>query len=135
MQVYQWPIDKFVAGFIGSPPMNFIPGKLHMGTFKSDSEDIILYFNESGLKEIENQSVQLGIRPEDIHLRKLSNQFQPATFILEVLEPLGNESILHLSCINRLNVVSRTHETEVTAETGSPLNVYIDIEQIHFFDD
>ncbi|MBU0711533.1 sn-glycerol-3-phosphate ABC transporter ATP-binding protein UgpC [bacterium] len=133
MQVYRQPADNFVAGFIGSPAMNFIPGIVHKDIFKTEDDGIILPLRKSRFNGIEIKSVVLGIRPEDIHLCKSSDQFQPVTLMLEVIEPLGNESILYLSS-GRNQVVCRTQETEISTEITSTMTVFTDMERVHFFD-
>ncbi|HOD38832.1 MAG TPA: sn-glycerol-3-phosphate ABC transporter ATP-binding protein UgpC, partial [Candidatus Marinimicrobia bacterium] len=62
-EIYQNPQDLFVAGFIGSPAMNFIPGVLHRGVFQSNTNNIKLILEKSPYKEMDNVAVVLGIRP------------------------------------------------------------------------
>ncbi|MDO9547509.1 MAG: ATP-binding cassette domain-containing protein, partial [Candidatus Marinimicrobia bacterium] len=133
IEIYQHPEDMFVAGFIGSPAMNFIQGVLHKGVFKSEGKDIILHLKKPRFQEIVKKSVVLGVRPEDVRLFKSSDKHQPATLTLEVFEPLGNENILYLTG-NNIQIVSRAQETEITTKVGLPIDVYIDIDRVHIFD-
>jgi multiple sugar transport system ATP-binding protein len=101
--LYDKPANMFVAGFIGSPSMNFMPGKV-----ESDGEG--LYIADSGFKlrvpreheaklaSRKGQPVVFGIRPEDIEVQEFAEQeWRNATVQsrVEVLEPLGSEIQLH----------------------------------------
>ena len=72
LNIYNSPSNKFVAGFIGSPSMNFIEGKLYNDEgikFISNNKQLVIQLNEKqfgNLKQRINTGVWLGIRPEDI---------------------------------------------------------------------
>ncbi|MBN2601374.1 MAG: sn-glycerol-3-phosphate ABC transporter ATP-binding protein UgpC, partial [Candidatus Marinimicrobia bacterium] len=131
--IYQNPQDLFVAGFIGSPAMNFIPGKLHIGAFRNDRNNIVLSLNESVNQAIENRDVILGIRPENLYLNKISNTTQPVQLSLEVVEPLGNESILYFSGLD-IQLVLRSNKTQIDTKIGASIPVYFDMDKSHIFD-
>ncbi|MFQ6608095.1 MAG: ABC transporter ATP-binding protein [Fidelibacterota bacterium] len=90
MKVYRNPDNIFVAGFIGSPPMNLLKGIIENGIFKTDGLSIDLG-RKTGIREFEGQSVVIGIRPGTIRVVTGGNALP-----LIVAEPLGNETILHL---------------------------------------
>lgn len=99
LKLYHYPVDKFVAGFIGSPPMNFIEGKIikQNGRYFFGGEDIHLGVSEKdqeALSYYSGQKVILGIRPEDIHLtlemKDRAPEFQLKSLV-EVVEPMGAE--------------------------------------------
>ena len=90
MEIFERPADTYVAGFIGSPAMNFLPATITedgKGARLSDGNVIALppgqYAARSG------QKVTLGIRPEHISLPG------PLRLITDLIEPLGSESVVH----------------------------------------
>src|SRR3990167_2887768 len=105
LNLYNQPINKFVAGFIGSPSMNFIEGKLFQEdglSFKSKGNYLTLKLNETlgdSLKNYIGKSLWLGIRPEDIYDSDSSNRNNNAKIDvqLEVVEPMGNEIFLYFT--------------------------------------
>ncbi len=97
LEVYDEPDNLFVAGFIGAPPMNFLPGKLeaadNAGVFRASGWSVPvnreLY---ERVKHYAGKPLVLGIRPE--HVRRESDAELGAT--VSVVEPLGDGSIVHL---------------------------------------
>jgi len=98
-EVYARPANRFVAGFMGSPPMNFLDGKLttpgHTLRFTAPGFSVDLSGYEFGkLPPIDGEPAVLGIRPE--HLR-----IEPgADFsgVVTLIEPMGNHQVLWLDC-------------------------------------
>jgi len=132
-EIYQNPQDLFVAGFIGSPAMNFIPGMLQRGVFQSTSDNIKLILEKSPYKEMDNMTVVLGIRPEDVHLNKQDAHYAEVRLTLEVIEPLGNESILYFSDEGH-QITLRTQETNMPLSIGASIPVFFNIDKVHIFD-
>lgn len=132
-EIYQKPQDLFVAGFIGSPAMNFIPGVLHKGVFENKKNDICLQTKNSHYKNIKNKAVVLGIRPEDVHLHKKDIHYQEVRLILDVIEPLGNESIVYLTGKN-LQIILRSPRTNISLKIGESVPVFFNIDKAHIFD-
>jgi ABC-type sugar transport system ATPase subunit len=92
-EIYDSPADRFVAEFIGSPPMNLIPGEVRNGqVFALDGWQL------STPRPVEAVSgpVDIGLRPEAIVLSEsAAGVGQPATVFL--VEPLGSETILYVT--------------------------------------
>mgnify|MGYP001560485031 FL=1 len=94
--LYDRPVNQFVAGFIGSPPMNFLAAAV------ADDGAVSLAASAAfrprpaprGLASCRGRSVTLGVRPEDLTLRPLGEGGTVAAQ-LDVREPLGNETLLH----------------------------------------
>ena len=138
--IYDHPKNKFVAGFIGSPPMNFMHGRI----IKKNGR---LYFDEGKIivKIIDDMYAQLnaytgkeiifGIRSEDIY-DKLFVSDAPAENIVratcEVFEPMGSEVYLYL------NTGKHTFIARVGAHDRPSVNqdmdVVFDMSKVHFFD-
>lgn len=137
--VYDQPVNKFVASFIGSPPMNFMSGRL----IKDDGK---LYFDEGNfrvriVKEMEaklipfnEKSVTFGIRSEDIYDKLFVSQALTENVVratCEVVEPMGSEVYLYLntgkhSFIARVGAHDRPGVNE-------DLDLVFDMSKAHFF--
>jgi multiple sugar transport system ATP-binding protein len=138
--IYDRPVNKFVAGFIGSPPMNFITGKI----IKINGH---IYFNEGRFKvkivdSMKNsvsgyidKDVIFGIRSEDIYDKLFVSQAPPENVITvtcEVVEPMGSEVYLHLTTgkhpfIARVGAHNRP-------EVNQDMDLVFDMNKVHFFD-
>lgn len=141
-EIYNKPHNIFVAGFIGSPSMNFITGniveKQEKLRFVSPEMDVAIV--EGKAKTIRERGyvgreVVLGIRPEALHDEEIFMQSSPDTHIkavIEVAELLGYESIVHLNMGDvkgtaRLNSRSGYHEKQ-------SITLAMDMNKVHFFD-
>ena len=141
MELYNHPANLFVAGFIGSPPMNF----LH-GTVQRESGDRLAFIerNSAGqpIKVVLNeklaakahrridQPIIIGIRPENVH--EATNGDRTASLRIEVAEPMGAETFLYLSS-GAHSLVARAHPNH-HFEIGQNLGVAFDLDHAHFFD-
>ena len=87
-ELYSRPTDTFVAGFVGSPQMNFLTGVSNAGTFKSDAGFAV------SVGDIPHTAMTIGIRPEDVLLgsRALGDQ-QATVEIVELLGPRAKVSL------------------------------------------
>jgi multiple sugar transport system ATP-binding protein len=138
--IYDHPKNKFVAGFIGSPPMNFMRGAL----VKKDGR---MYFDEGKIrvKVVEDmhqklssyvgREVILGIRSEDIYDKLFVSQAPPENIVrvnCEVYEPMGSEVYLFL------NTGKHTFIARVGAhdkpKVNQDMDVVFDMSKVHFFD-
>lgn len=93
---YKEPINRFVAGFIGSPSMNFIDGRVSHNQFESETLQIDLGETEVDLPS----DMTVGVRPEDIYLRdKVSDSKMAGTIqaTVDVTEPTGESVFVYLS--------------------------------------
>jgi multiple sugar transport system ATP-binding protein len=140
LELYQRPANRFVAGFIGTPAMNFIDGRLgHRGdrlAFVSDGLELPLpadLADRLTVHALKTQDVALGIRPTDLTLSPDSAFTTDALRArVEVREPLGAEVYLHLasSCgdlVARVDARSELRE-------GDPVRVELPAAQLHLFD-
>lgn len=137
-EVYDYPENMFVAGFIGSPPMNFFQGTLENDYFLigkyalSIPEDKISLFREKGYM---NQPLILGIRPEDISVDPESNTFSHETSfstIINVFELIGAETYLYAR-INEQEFITRVH-SNAEYDNGNEVNFSLNIGKASFFD-
>ncbi|SEQ40753.1 carbohydrate ABC transporter ATP-binding protein, CUT1 family [Virgibacillus subterraneus] len=136
--VYDKPENIFVGGFIGSPSMNFLSGKLEDGYFVM--EDTKVKVPEGKMKVLREQGyldkdVTLGIRPEDIHDEPLFIDSTPDTKIkasIEVAELMGAESYLY-SKVNEQDFVARV-DSRSDINGGEEVDLAFDMNKVHFFD-
>lgn len=137
--LYDNPVNKFVAGFIGSPPMNFmngrvikLNGKLYFdeGKFKVKIEDAMM----PKLQNYLNKEVIFGIRPEDIYDKLFTTVSTPETTItvtVEVVEPIGSQVYLYLnSGIHNFTATVNAHQK---ANVDQKIDLVFDMKKAHFF--
>jgi len=141
LQLYDYPANKFVAGFIGSPSMNFIEGKIISDQglcFKSNKSSLNLKLSSNYDKKLNgylNKAVWLGIRPEDIYdsatttIRPFFNQLEVN---LEVVEPMGNEIFLYFP-VDGIQFTARIPAREMP-QPGTKRLLFFDTDKLHFFD-
>lgn len=140
LNLYNKPGNKFVAGFIGSPAMNFLQGKIVNENglkFVSVNGSVKLGIPEKYKKSIENYSnkqIWIGIRPEDIFDRQPNSEVNllELNVVLEVVEPMGNEIFLYFQ-LEGTQFTSRIPARE-KPEIGVQKPIFFDLDKIQFFD-
>ncbi|MEM7643683.1 MAG: TOBE domain-containing protein, partial [Pseudomonadota bacterium] len=122
-EIYSDPANTFVAGFIGSPPMNLIPGRIEDGVFRSEGIEI------GGLPVAGARDVTLGIRPEDCHVGQDSTHLQAEVY---GVEPTGDLTYL------TLRLGGRDIEIKASRDYRPPLGqveaVAFDRDRLYLFD-
>lgn len=135
LRLYEFPANRFVAGFIGSPAMSFIPvqivreqGKLCLKGpglwFRANSHMSQLLGNRVG------QDVLLGVRPEHLSLVSQTSE-EGLTGTVEVVEPLGAITEVYVRVGNQL--VSARVESHRPVKIGETLKFQVDNERVHAF--
>ena len=140
LTIYEHPANRFVAGFIGSPPMNFLRGQIvrtgdglffNQGTFRLRVVDEMV----ARLSAYENKPVLFGIRPEDLY-DKLFITDAPTdcvvTSTVELVEPLGAEVYLHLK-VGQHAIIARVGPHD-RPEVNQDIDLVFDMGKAHFFD-
>ena len=140
LALYNHPKNKFVAGFIGSPSMNFVDGRV--------VQENGLWFDEGGfrvpippekqeaLAASVGRTVTLGSRPEHISLPQggaASSTAGEVQTVVEVVEPMGSELYLYLRAGNS-DLVARVPTMGQQPAEGESLSVLFDMQKAHFFD-
>jgi multiple sugar transport system ATP-binding protein len=141
LTIYHNPTNKFVAGFIGSPTMNFFQGSVGTDgrtTFTQGELKFTLPIPEpvrGRLSAASADKVFLGIRPEHIYLRKPAGieTLAPISAQVDVVEPVGNEIFLYLSLDAGSTFVARVSSEHAPA-VGKPCELLVDVSHLHFFD-
>jgi len=141
LTVYHYPANKFVGGFIGTPPMNFIDGRLIARGGK-------VFFSQEGGVEIvlpdrlqrpmqqhANAAAFLGIRPENVQDRAPGTDAKPNSSFnakVNVVEPLGDEMIVYIST-GKTDLICKI-DSHHRIEVGQELEFMVDLDRIHIFD-
>jgi multiple sugar transport system ATP-binding protein len=143
LTLYRQPDNLFVAGFIGSPPMNLLKGKI-------EQRDGGLTFIENGEKEkgaitlplkgavqaaaskCVNKNVVFGIRPEHISSQATDGTYVPITSSVEISEPMGSESLVYLKA-GTASLIARIHG-EHLFHLGQELTVQLNLDKAALFD-
>ena len=145
LELYNHPANTFVAGFIGSPSMNFFPGKLtrvdNQIKFTENTESgnpilLTLRDNQSRIaSNYVNKEIILGIRPEDISDLITVNNPIPGYTVhanVEVSEPMGAETFLYLNT-GATSFVAKVRSTD-RYEINQNIKLHFELERVHFFD-
>jgi multiple sugar transport system ATP-binding protein len=142
-QLYNHPVNIFVAGFIGAPSMNFISGTLtEQGgsvKFKAAGVDVAVPEGKSAVlrsKGYIGKEVILGIRPEDLHEEPVFLEASPNTIVnanIEVAENLGHEMYLYLNGIGTDTVIARV-DGRSGLRDGASVKLALDMNKVHLFD-
>lgn len=143
LTLYHHPANVFVAGFIGSPAMNFVPVTIEQNAGA-------LYANAAGafrvalpaehsdkVKPYVGKVCTFGIRPEHIYDPALPNRIQATegntvAADVDVLEPLGHDIEMHLK-VGEQTLVAKI-DSATKAQVGTKLNAIFDMEFSHLFD-
>jgi multiple sugar transport system ATP-binding protein len=151
LKTYNQPANRFVAGFIGMPPMNFFDGALKI-------EDGRMVFEEGRLQSREltlpgngfrlpvprhltetlsgsvGKHVVLGIRPEHFSVKPPEgSELGPVAVKINVIEPLGSDMDVYMSTILNESVVGRV-EAQSGLVRDSQVTLYVDLRKVHVFE-
>ncbi|MGE4357207.1 MAG: ABC transporter ATP-binding protein [Candidatus Omnitrophota bacterium] len=141
LTLYNKPVNKFVASFIGTPPMNFIQGRLveingkyffDEGSFKVKIIDSML----DGLRNYIGKEIIMGIRAEDIYDKFFTTHSTPENTIsvlVDIIEPMGSEIYLYLNTGKHI-IIARVRGITQLPRVNQKIEVVLDMNKVHFFD-
>jgi len=131
-QTYDHPVDLFVAGFIGSPAMNFLEAHVSAedGKIALVGKGFHLVLPKEKAGELPSE-VTVGIRPEDLD-GPVSEGENTMTMCVQVTEPLGNELLVYADCGGERVVANLDPHRKVTLD--STITLKVNIETLHLFD-
>ncbi|MGH7605079.1 MAG: ABC transporter ATP-binding protein [Gemmatimonadaceae bacterium] len=139
LNLYQRPQNRFVAGFIGNPAMNFVDGIVEGGgpsRFVADGGDWTINLPQAvaaKLGIVKGRAITMGIRPEDVSVSTGAvSSVLTLTARLDLVESLGNETFIYASA-GKHDVTARVSPTALPA-IGSRIVLAFDMEKAHFFD-
>ena len=141
LELYERPANKFVAGFIGNPPMNFFPVMVDGG-----KKDIVLRHASFSLtvpkalvetvRPHVGKEVDFGIRPEDLYDRLFYNypilEGSSVNTVVDVVEPMGSEIYIYVKA-GTVDLVVRV-PAYVKAAAGKKMELVFNLERMHLFD-
>ncbi|MGI4950600.1 MAG: ABC transporter ATP-binding protein [Janthinobacterium lividum] len=131
-ELYHHPRTRFVAGFIGSPGMNFLPAELADGALRlQDGQSLPIPAERAARYAGHRGHVLFGIRPE--HLMEAPRPgTQPFSAAVEVVEPMGMETMVHFR--NAATPAVARVAPETRARPGVPLPLHADLSHMHLVD-
>jgi len=140
IRLYDYPENKFVAGFIGSPPMNFMNSKVisENGGIWVDSGAFKVKVTDEQAKHLEaylGKEVTFGVRPE--HIQDINNvpDADPTTCIsalVDVIEPMGAETFLYLTSGDH-SFIAKVDGHE-QCRVGDNIDLTLEMSRAHYFD-
>ncbi|MCO5161994.1 MAG: ABC transporter ATP-binding protein [Mesorhizobium sp.] len=131
-EIYNRPVNLFVAGFIGSPGMNFLDGEIADGSFATDGVRIPLSRYETAAPPASGTKVTFGIRPEHVALNSGADWPFSARVKVDVVEPMGSDSLVWTK-LGRHNLAVRV-PTERMPSTGDMVEIGFDPMRASLFD-
>ncbi len=141
LEVFQKPINRFVASFVGTPPMNFLNGKIV-------GENGNVYFDEGTgrlrltqtqveiLSEWVGKDVIMGVRPETMALvpdGRFAGEENTLSVQVNVIEPLGEKMDMYTSTSKHGHVVARVDAVS-DLKSGVTVQMHLDMDRVHIFD-
>jgi multiple sugar transport system ATP-binding protein len=141
LTLYRSPENLFVAGFIGSPPMNLLKGKVRRKDggleFVENAEKDAVTVPLSGpvqplAERYVDKEVVFGVRPEHLTDDVRNHPTSPLTSTVEIAEPMGAESLVYLKAGNG-NFIARI-PGETLYHIGQEVTVHINLEKVSLFD-
>ncbi len=135
--MYNNPVNKFVAGFIGSPQMNFLDGKIEGSDFIGENNVLKIHLPSKYQKQLADyagKNIIMGIRPKDIK-HVIEGEIDIGSYVafntsFNGVEPMGNETFLYFSMGDN-EWVARVNPDSVIVEKDT---VYLNSHKLHFFD-
>ncbi|HXX70627.1 MAG TPA: sn-glycerol-3-phosphate ABC transporter ATP-binding protein UgpC [Polyangiaceae bacterium] len=141
LEIYHRPSNRFVAGFLGSPPMNFLAGRLAQrdGTLWFEDGSAVVAVPEwarAALAQRAGTEIVLGIRPEalsDAHHARFETKDNALSMTIRLVQPLGDTMYVHLETTAGRSLVGHFHAL-AGLTVGEKLLVYFDPDRLHFFE-
>lgn len=134
MNMYNHPANLFVAGFIGSPAMNLIAGRLDESLVFADiTQNFKIDLQGYLPSSVPKGSMVLGVRPENIHGDNGLNisSYTPVNIIPDAIEPMGSDSFLYSKIGDHTFIARLRPETRIS--TGQATTLFIDRSKLHYF--
>ena len=141
LTLYRQPENIFVAGFIGSPPMNLLKGKvvrvdgglLFVESAEQNTVSVPIRGNLEALAgRYLDKPVILGIRPEHITEETKNGSHVPVSSTVDIAEPMGSESLVYLKA-GTGNFIAKIHGERLFHQ-GEQVTVHVNTDKIHLFD-
>lgn len=136
LELYNKPANRFVAGFIGAPSMNFLSGRVvssaENGTTISVLGDQIMVLPQTAINAVAAQTVSIGVRPQHIRLAQTGEDGIPVQ--IDMVEALGSETVIHAHAATGELVLAVLAGQHPLAK-GDQVNLSLNPKDIHLFDE
>ena len=145
LECYNEPANLFVAGFIGSPAMNFIEGEITADGFESEYTEVA--FDPETQDVSVGQNVTLGVRPESVHLAHEREKAEEPTHtlntVVDVIEPMGDKVFAYLLSDREVEASAEGRgkgqllinlPPDTSIQEGEAVEIVFDRKNIHLFD-
>jgi multiple sugar transport system ATP-binding protein len=137
LEIYNYPANRFVAEFIGSPPMNFLSVNYSMpSSIAISNSNFSLNLPSSWdryLKFYNGRSILLGIRPEHFNIANAAPENLQVK--VDLVEALGNDTFISARLIDNPNTYLQVRiPPDRVVKIGESLSLSLDLDKIHFFD-
>lgn len=134
-EIYGHPTDTFVAGFVGTPPINFLKCSFDERNGKLDAGSFVIKLPPNLAKIVKKRAtssdVTAGVRPEDVKIGDgKGKNLIPAK--VEIVEPVGSDNFIHFA-VGKGVIVSKT-PPDIKMEVGKRTKITFDLRKIHIFD-
>jgi multiple sugar transport system ATP-binding protein len=140
LEIYHHPVNRYVAGFLGSPPMNLLTGRLvnEAGALHFDEGTGKLRVPDWAKEQLEphaGEEVVLGVRPESLADQKharFKTEGAPLPMRVTLVQPLGDKMDVHLATKQRTKAIAHV-DAFAGIKPGDALDLYFDMNRVHFF--
>jgi multiple sugar transport system ATP-binding protein len=135
-EVYERPVNRFVAGFVGTPPMNFLEGRIvreNGGLVFDEGENrlTLCAAHQAKLAPFADRTITLGVRPE--MLTHGGENGQTLCVKVAVVEPLGDRMDVHCGTSRHPSLTCRM-DARAGVKEGEALRLLVDMDRVHFFE-
>ena len=137
-EIYNRPVSRFVAGFTGSPPMNFLDAAIELVdgnacvALGNSSQRLVLPTQQDYYRTLAGRAVSFGVRAVDIHIEQTSSSAVQLDARVVVLEPLGAETLVTLACEGG-ELIARL-PPNLPYAAGQKTAVWVNMDKCHLFD-
>ena len=136
-EIYHKPANLFVATFIGSPQINLFNGVLKLVNdrmlIEDDQREILSFRKLNSLNDSIDKKISIGIRPENISYEQTSLESIEINAVVNFIEYLGNESIVHFSYLDHVYTI-RTQD-KVNFKENEQIKLYLNLKNFIFFNE
>ena len=139
MEVYDKPVNRFVAGFLGTPAMNFFNGTIKFTDSKpafvlKDGTAIKLSGSNGKLLSYTNREMVFGVRPEHLSIEQIPGRSGNSIGAsVDVVEPLGDRKDVYLTADNSQKFIANL-SPHVNIEIGQKVEIFVDTDKTHIFE-
>jgi multiple sugar transport system ATP-binding protein len=131
-EIYNQPVNRLVATFMGNPPMNMLPAIYQNGGWQI-GQQFIPWVSQTNYQPTTGQGCDLGIRPEQLHLH--AQPQQPGIIAtVTLVEPLGKEILVKAQVADTAIIINFLAPADWLGRSNEKISVYFDLAHLYLFD-